>query len=215
MGGLLVADALTVFSYDIVRMVLEYGGLFTVAQPGAQPRFLFKFGAKGTQLGQFHRGCYGMAVNRHDDTIWVGDCGSCQIFSASGQWLREAAQGQLSGKCTSIVFDNKEAFLLDQRGDRILVCSFDGKFVREIANASCAQALRAPWGACSDGNGMLYIADTENNRIVILRRDGTWVGEFGCQGSSDGAFFYPLGVALKDSEVWVTDQNNKRVQVHQ
>src|SRR5262249_35632843 len=68
-----------------------------------------------------------------------------------------------------------------------------------------------------DGN--LYVADSQNARIVVFDADGTFVKKFGVPGSVDqqapgGAFREPWGVAVgKDGAIYVADTWNHRVQV--
>lgn len=74
-GGLLVAETLSAFSYDIVRIVLSYTGvLYVTVKPDAQPNFLFSFEAQAVDK-QIARGCMSLAISPHDGTLWAGACG--------------------------------------------------------------------------------------------------------------------------------------------
>lgn len=81
--------------------------------------------------------------------------------------------------------------------------------------------LNQPRGVALDSGGNLYIADSQNNVIREIRRDGTidTVAGNGQRGSSgDGGnprsaeFFAPVGVAISpDGSLFIADANNNRV----
>src|SRR5213080_1170358 len=53
-----------------------------------------------------------------------------------------------------------------------------------------------PWGVTTDHAGNLYVSDTSNARIQQFKADGTPLLKWGRDGSFDGAFFYPRGMAV-------------------
>lgn len=69
-------------------------------------------------------------------------------------------------------------------------------------------------GVAIDKEGDIWIADTENNRIIELWSGGTEVRRtFGSFGSGKGQFDKPGGIALDPSgNVWVADTDNNRIQ---
>ena len=77
-------------------------------------------------------------------------------------------------------------------------------------------ALKTPTDIISDSDENLYIADPENNRIVILNPDYTLnriLARFlNAQGVPDD-FNKPRGVFVKDDEVFVCDTENNRIVV--
>ena len=65
-----------------------------------------------------------------------------------------------------------------------------------------------------DGNGDVYVADTGNSRIQMFNSGGTYLTQWGTQGSGDGQFDYPVSVAVDGSgNVYVADRDNQRIQV--
>ena len=87
--------------------------------------------------------------------------------------------------------------------------------------AGAGAAFNTPSGLALDGDGNLYVADTGNNRVRKVSKEGvvtTLAGEGGA-GFRDGAalqaqFDAPVGVAVdKDGNVYVADTYNDRVRV--
>jgi len=74
--------------------------------------------------------------------------------------------------------------------------------------------LREPRDVAVDGDGRLYIADTGNDRIVVLAATGRLIDNWGGSGEEPGSFNEPCGIAVgRDGLVYVADTWNHRVQV--
>jgi hypothetical protein len=75
----------------------------------------------------------------------------------------------------------------------------------------------SPRGIAADENGNIYVADTENHRVVHLFDDGeqlTFVSTIGTFGAAPGEFDRPRGVAMDArGAIYVTDTGNDRIQV--
>jgi len=70
-----------------------------------------------------------------------------------------------------------------------------------------------PVAVAVNDQGMIYVADYANNRIVVLDPVGRYVAEWGGQGSADGQFNYPSGIAFDShGNVYVVDRGNHRIQ---
>ena len=73
--------------------------------------------------------------------------------------------------------------------------------------------FNAPLGVATDGNGNVYVADTNNNRIQKFDASGTFLATWGIAGSGNGQFSDPTGVATHGSgDVYVADAGNNRIQ---
>lgn len=53
-----------------------------------------------------------------------------------------------------------------------------------------------PSGLCTDQEGAIFVADTDNNRIVKLAPDGRHLATWGTFGEADGEFNWPAAVAV-------------------
>ncbi|MDQ4045145.1 MAG: NHL repeat-containing protein, partial [Chloroflexota bacterium] len=82
-----------------------------------------------------------------------------------------------------------------------------------------------PTGITTGEDGLVYVADTWNHRVVVIDDNGQMVREIGQRGGQanlndspdpgleTGLFFGPRGIAVHDNEIYVTDTGNERVQV--
>ena len=75
-------------------------------------------------------------------------------------------------------------------------------------------ALNKPNAIRADKAGRLYIADTDNNRIVILKNDYTVysaIDIFESSAADYDTFSGPKGVFVNDDHIYVSDTGNKRI----
>ena len=87
--------------------------------------------------------------------------------------------------------------------------------VRAIGNAGSGEGqLSSPRAVAVGPNGLLYVADSGNNRIQVLDADGNFVRAWGSAGAGPGQFQEPWGIAVSDEgRVYVADTWNHRIQV--
>ena len=79
-----------------------------------------------------------------------------------------------------------------------------------VSSLSKPNAIRA------DKDGKIYIADTDNNRIVILKNDYTFydaIDYFTSTYTQYDSFNKPKGVFVNDEAIYVSDTGNKRILV--
>lgn len=78
----------------------------------------------------------------------------------------------------------------------------------------------APVALAFGSDGTLYVTEILNgHRVLIFDPQGTFVRAFGDAGlaanvnSGEGAFQFPNSIKITETEVWVADSNNRRIQV--
>ncbi|MGE5529598.1 MAG: 6-bladed beta-propeller, partial [Patescibacteria group bacterium] len=68
-------------------------------------------------------------------------------------------------------------------------------------------------GVAVDAAGNVYVADSYNHRVQKFTSGGTYLTQWGGEGSGNGQFKYPHGIAVDAAGyVYVTDRDNRRVQ---
>lgn len=110
-------------------------------------------------------------------------------------------------------------YVADSNNGRVVVLDKSGRFVTAISSGSAAQRLGLPRGLAIQGD-RLYAVDTTDQSVQVfqIQDEGSAppknIGSFGEEGSLEGGFEYPNGVAVDtQGRVYVTDRENGRVQV--
>jgi hypothetical protein len=80
--------------------------------------------------------------------------------------------------------------------------------------------FRLPYQVAIDANGLVWVTDTDNERVQVFTRDGQFVRAFGANGANGstgggpGEFTKPYGAASDcKGNIYITEQENRRVQV--
>ena len=125
--------------------------------------------------------------------------------------------------------DGERIYVVDMGNARVEQFSSLGEFIDLWGDAADPDVTLArtdsglgPTGVAVGPDGLIYIADTWNHRIVVLDESGHLVREVGSfadtQDSPDsspepGGFFGPRDIAVANDEIYVVDTGNERVQV--
>ncbi|MDQ6905618.1 MAG: NHL repeat-containing protein, partial [Chloroflexota bacterium] len=114
-------------------------------------------------------------------------------------------------------------YVADTWNHRISAFTSDGKPVRQwgtffngqdnpTALPQHTSEFYGPRGIAIAPNGLLYITDTGNSRILVFDKDGKFVRSFGSLGTGDGQMDNPVGIAARaDGTIAVADTNNARI----
>lgn len=105
------------------------------------------------------------------------------------------------GKVVGWLPEARELALLDGGTKKTLVK--EGKLQGQV---------RSPRGLLVSPKGLIYAADTGNDRVQIFNADGTYDNMFGESGSGEGQFRAPSAVAVNAAgNIYVADTKNKMV----
>jgi len=74
--------------------------------------------------------------------------------------------------------------------------------------------VKRPQSIFIDDDGNIYITDTENNRIQVLKPNGEAGIEFGYKGNMPGNFIFPKGIAVDSKNIIISDTLNARVCIY-
>jgi DNA-binding beta-propeller fold protein YncE len=117
-------------------------------------------------------------------------------------------------------------YVADKNNNRIQKLDAAGRFLttwgRNGGDGSSGTGngeFRAPYSVSVDRSGIVYVADTANNRVQAFTANGAFLFRFGrnggdgSAGSAPGEFRAPYGVAADcRGNVYVSDEDNSRIQ---
>ncbi len=215
--------------------------------------FELKFGSSDNTESEYLGNAQGVSTLKSTREIYVSsiDTDSISVFDSSGQFLFNFdsfdGNDSLRNPSHMIIDDNDETlYVSDSGNDRIIIFKLvtgntcpsgtskatDGVcFVKKFGSAGTSDGkFDSPSGLALDTtNDLLYVADSDNNRIQIFKLvtgntctsgtseivDGVcFIEKFGSAGTSDGKFDSPSGLALDTTNglLYVADTDNNRLQ---
>jgi tripartite motif-containing protein 71 len=171
----------------------------------------------------------GIGVDPHG-SVYVVDSGNARLVHlwGDGTFLSELGGpadiggAQLSGAgSAAVTAANGTTYVADDNHNRVLVYSAGGALIGrwgagggDGSPGSGRGQFNHPTGVAVNAGGYVYVADTNNNRIVMLTPGGSVLNEWGSRGTSGGRFHGPRGIAVDGAgSVYVVDGENNRVQV--
>jgi hypothetical protein len=182
----------------------------------AQMTFLGSFGSQGTSPGDFQFPT-GVAVGP-DGTVYVADetNDNVQYFSPTGTYLGTFGTA-VSGAYGVAVSANGTVYAPDVLG-HVDVFNATGTLEGTFGSPGTTNGkLSNPTGVGISPSGIVYVADSNNNRIQEFSPtvgSATFVSTFGSVGTNPGQFEDPLDVAFSPSGVtYVADTENNRIDV--
>ena len=162
--------------------------------------------------------------------VFVADTGNkrVQVFDSTGQFLfLWGGGGSLSGYLEEpvgiAIGPNSEIYVADTWNRRIQVFAASGIYLREwpirgwdasdFEDKYYLAAEEKPYIAV-DKNGIVYVTDPSNFRVLVFDSDGDYLMSFGKQGGDESSFMLPTGIAVADDgTIYVTDAHSSRVLV--
>jgi sugar lactone lactonase YvrE len=183
----------------------------------------------GTAPGQFNAP-RGVAANFTDTIIFVADTNNNRIQRSTdggASWTVLATPGTATNqvnKPNNLAYDetNNKLYVADTMNNRILVISNAANVnpVFEIFAGATAGTIvgkvNQPQSVAVNSTGMVYVADTLNNRIQMNTNGLTngWT-ILATAGTAIGQMNAPKGIYIDDSgRIWVADTSNNRIQVN-
>ena len=93
--------------------------------------------------------------------------------------------------------------------------TLEGKFIRRFGSQGSGPGqLNKPYGVALDSSDMIYVADSNNNRICVFSPEGQFLKSFGSEGEAQGQFKQPHMVCVDENDlILVSDCGNNRIQI--
>ena len=189
--------------------------------------FLSKWGSYGSGDGQFIIP-EGIAVDPSGNVYVVDELfGWIQKFNSTGTFLTKWRGAEFPSQATillGVATDSSgNIYVADQDypNSRILKFTSNGTFLAKWGSYGTGDGqFSGPYGVAVDSSGNVFVTEVntiygklDNYRIQKFNSDGIFMVMWGSNGSGDGQFESPCGVAVDSSgNVFVADTGNNRIQ---
>lgn len=173
---------------------------------------------------------HGLHVDR-DGNVWVTEAGESEEgasrvfghqvfkFSPEGEVLMTLGEAGVSGSdhyhfnapSDVVTAPNGDIFVVDGHptdgNNRIVKYSSDGTYIKEFGGTGYGPGqLRGPHAIAMDAQGRLFVADRQNQRIVIFDQDGNFINRW-------TQFGMPSDIAIDDNGmIYVADSESDTTQ---
>jgi len=181
-------------------------GEIVVSHRGARP--ILVFDGEGRLLRSFgyelFPGVHGTRVDE-DDTIWITDMRVHTVhrFSLEGEELLRLGERGVSGedethfnRPTDTAIGRDGTFFVSDGYGNSRVAKFDreGRHLLSWGSPGTGEGeFHLPHGVLVDGEGLVHVADRENDRIQVFDQEGRYLREYGG--------FAPFGIFLAEGPV--------------
>jgi len=139
-----------------------------------QGQWLFEFGGKGSNEGEFNSPTYLALANKK---LFVSDTlnARIQVFDENGKWLNQfGKRGMFVGNLPrpkGVAIDSEEhVYVVESYYDHLIVFDREGKGLLPIGGSGKAPGqFNLPAGVWIDKNDVVYVADMFNARIMVFQ----------------------------------------------
>ena len=157
--------------------------------------------------------------------LYVADVGSdfqkVHVFGPDGSWLRDLGSQGLFQFPNGIAVDaNGYVYVSSNGTGQLVVFDKTGTQVGLINRGTADGELGMPRGVAIDGKGRIFVVDAVGQGVQMFQvvaqgqTAPKYLTRFGHEGTTEGAFEYPNGVALDGrGRIYITDWNNDRLQM--
>jgi len=184
---------------------------------------VFIFDGRGSQVGALvppntgtsHVFVY-VAVNPLNGDVYVSDrpAGQIHIYSPDDEYVRtfEPPESLVGWQPLGLSFDGAgNLFVTDVSLQRVHEFDAQGTLVRTIGATG---QFNFPNSVVKDANGLIYVADSNNGRVVVLDPTGSQMSVLR-RGPDDSDLGLPRGMAIDDQQrLFVVDATDQSVKVY-
>jgi DNA-binding beta-propeller fold protein YncE len=151
---------------------------------------------------------WGVTVNKKGEII-IAENGAhmVSVYSQAGEKLRSfgskgTGEGQFDGPRGVVIDDDDNILVADGGNHRIQKFTADGKFIIAMGSyGSKPLQFNLPTGiAVHPENQLIYVSESLNRRVQILKPNLAFHKLFGSRGSDKGQFQEPRGIAFDSKQ---------------
>jgi DNA-binding beta-propeller fold protein YncE len=187
------------------EVYVSQAGSHRMARYTSQGQLIGEWGSAGSGPGEFNQP-FGVSVDPRTGHVYVVDTGNArvQVFEVNGGYLRELRDPRLSmfpGAPAGIAFDPGSGSVWVTNPETHIVLKFDaqGEVVLQLGDGIPLRELgrfRWPRSVAVDGQGLVYVTDTDSERIQYFAPNGSVLGELQGPHNREQGIFHPRDIAI-------------------
>ena len=136
------------------------------------------------------------------------------ILDSAGNYLRHIQLPEQAGFFSDIAVDREgNIFLVGSTEPAVYSAAPDAdKF--SLLTKGIKEYTNFPTNIALDSSGIIYLVDKHGGSLVLLSRDGSFLGHKFGYGWKDAQFYYPAQLCISEGgDFFVADRNNSRIQI--
>ena len=176
-------------------------------------KYLTSFGIKGNNDGEFN---FPYRIFSSNDQLFVADSGNqrIQIFDNNGNFLKKISTNVNSitnSFPSDVIVSNNQIFVFDSNNSSVYIFDIDGNLLRSFQiNTNIPKNSLVGFDIYEE---LLFISASDNDKVLIVDINGNNMMSFGKSGTKYGEFNFPLDIIVDESQLYVSDGKNYRIQV--
>jgi DNA-binding beta-propeller fold protein YncE len=210
-----------IFVFSLIAVVIVFGGCWLAAEPVPLVYTRVTTAAGPSDLGE----PFGIAIR--DASVFLSDGSAGTIREISSNGLQRVVASGLNTPSAIAFLPDGDLIIADTGSNTIRKLSADGtvSILAGIENKPGSDdgpervaTFNAPIGLAVTGDGGIYVSDTYNDRIRLIRDGVVSTVAGSVRGYDDGIgtnvkFDTPLGVAVWGDRLLVADSGNARIRI--
>ena len=150
------------------------------------------------------------------NNIYILDIFSARVLmlNPEGKYQKQVPFPNEYGFFSDLSVDSKGTlFLIDCVKAMVFSAAKDSNSFSPLTKG-LREYLNFPTSITTDNRGMTYLVDENGGGIVILGKDGTYLGRQLSLGWNEGLLYYPSQMCINEKgEVFIADRGNSRIQI--
>ena len=136
-------------------------------------------------------------------------------FDATGNYVGEineflTASAKFSSIESITTNGDNDIFLLSTKNNRILHFLDNGAFSKSFGTSGESNKQFQDPVSLEFSNEHLYVADSGNDRVIVINTTGDYITKWGTFGNGPGEFNHMTGIDVDlNGEIWVADSSNR------
>ena len=153
--------------------VCEYGNSDRIQKFTSKGKFIKSFGSLGSAQGKLQRAS---DLIWHDNKIYVADAvnNRIQVFSDEGEFIQVLKN---KGKDIPLylpydlqLHQDGNLYVVEYGNSRITAITLTGEVIGHFGSPGTEiNQFKMPWGIAVNSKGTIFVADTSNRRVIILK----------------------------------------------